>query len=110
MLLWLMISAVTCHQEALQGRCAMAAISAVFSAVASAAEIATGPPDPDRYVASPLLLSPEVRRSELLRCCLQPGSFLGLVQDPERIKGCRHLMASSAGDLAVPARFHVRMF
>ena len=38
----------------------MAAISDVFSAVASAAEIATGPPDPDRYVASPLLLSPEV--------------------------------------------------
>ena len=55
-----MFSAVMCLQEALQGRCAMAAISAVFSAVAAAAEIATGPPDPDRYVASPLLLSPEV--------------------------------------------------
>lgn len=59
-LLWLMFSAVMCLQEALQGRCAMAAVAAVFSAVAAAAEIATGPPDPDRYVASPLLLSPEV--------------------------------------------------
>jgi hypothetical protein len=41
----------------------MSAVSALFGAVAAAADTATGLPDPDRYVGLPLLLAPEVGHS-----------------------------------------------
>jgi hypothetical protein len=88
----------------------MAAVAAVFSAVAAAAEIATGPPDPDRYVASPLLLSPEVHDFKVLGFCFQPRFHWVWCEVLSKSGGAVTSWPAAPCDLAAPARCQICMF